>query len=305
MRRYVLKRVLLGIVTIVGVSMIVFVVARLSGDVARLYAPANATAEQLEMIRARFGLDKPIPVQYWLFVKGALRGDFGTSVTFGRPAMEIVLKRLPATLQLGLAAFVIGNIIGISLGVLAAINRSRWVQWGAQSFALLGQAVPGFWLAVMLMLIFAVYLGWLPTSGKGGIKHMILPVVALAWFSVAFVMRITRSSLLDTLDSEYVKLARIKGNPERVVIIKHALRNALIPVVMLMGMQLAMLIGGAAFIETIFRWPGIGILMVNSIQNLDYPLIQAITLVTSAALVFTMLLVDILFVYIDPRIKYE
>jgi peptide/nickel transport system permease protein len=305
LRRYVLKRVLLGIVTIVGVSIIVFVLARLSGDVARLYAPANATAEQLDMIRAKFGLDKPIPVQYWLFVKGALRGDFGTSVTFGRPAMEIVLKRLPATLQLGLSAFIIGNIIGISLGVLAAINRSRWVQWGAQSFALLGQAVPGFWLAVMLMLIFAVYLGWLPTSGMGGIKHMILPVVALAWFSVAFVMRITRSSLLDTLDSEYVKLARIKGNPERVVIIKHALRNALIPVVMLMGMQLAMLIGGAAFIETIFRWPGIGILMVNSIQNLDYPLIQAITLVTSTALVFMMLVVDILFVYLDPRIRYE
>ena len=305
MRRYVLKRVLLGIVTIVGVSIIVFVVARLSGDVARLYAPANASAEQLDMIRARFGLDKPIPVQYWVFVKNAMRGDFGTSVTFGRPAMEVVLKRIPATLQLGLAAFVIGNVIGILLGVLAAINRSRWVQWGAQSFALLGQAVPGFWLAVMLMMIFAVQLGWLPTSGMGELKHMVLPVISLTWFSVAFVMRITRSAVLDTLDSEYVKLARIKGNPERVVIIKHALRNALIPVVMLMGMQLAMLIGGAAFIETVFRWPGIGILMVNSIQNLDYPLIQAITLVTSAALVFIMLAVDILFVYLDPRIKYE
>ena len=305
MRRYVLKRVLLGIITIWGVSIIVFVVARLSGDVARLYAPANASAEQLDMIRARFGLDKPIPVQYWVFVKNAVRGDFGTSVTFGRPAMEVVLKRIPATLQLGLAAFVLGNVIGILLGVLAAINRSKWVQWGAQSFALFGQAVPGFWLAVMLMLVFAVQLGWLPTSGMGELKHMVLPVLSLTWFSVAFVMRVTRSSVLDTLDSEYVKLARIKGNPERVVIIKHALRNALIPVVMLMGMQFAMLIGGAAFIETVFRWPGIGILMVNSIQNLDFPLIQAITLVTSAALVFTMLLVDILFVYIDPRIKYE
>jgi ABC-type dipeptide/oligopeptide/nickel transport system permease component len=219
--------------------------------------------------------------------------------------MEIVLKRIPATLQLGTIAFVIGNFLGISLGILAAINRSKWVQWGAQSFALLGQAVPGFWLAVMLMLVFAVKLHWLPTSGMGGIKHMILPVVSLSWFSIAFVMRITRSSLLDTLDSEYVKLARIKGNPERVVIIKHALRNALIPVVMLMGMQLAMLVGGAAFIETVFRWPGIGILMVNSISNLDYPLIQAITLFTSTALVLVMLFIDILFVYIDPRIKYE
>jgi peptide/nickel transport system permease protein len=305
LRRYVLKRVLLGIVTIIGVSIIVFVLARLSGDVARLYAPANATAEQLDMIRAKFGLDKPIPVQYWVFVKNALHGDFGTSVTFGRPAMEIVLKRIPATLQLGLAAFVIGNFFGILLGILAAVYRSKWIQWGAQSFALLGQAVPGFWLAVMLMMIFAVNLGWLPTSGMGGIKYMVLPVISLSWFSVAFVMRITRSSLLDTLDSEYVKLARIKGNPEWVVIIKHALRNALIPVVMLMGMQLAMLVGGAAFIETVFRWPGIGILMVNSITNLDYPLIQAITLITSAALVLIMLVVDILFVYLDPRIKYE
>ncbi len=305
MRRYVLNRVLLGIITVFGVSIIVFVLARLSGDVARLYAPANATTEQLEMIRAKLGLDKPIPVQYWVFVKDALHGDFGTSITFGRPAMEVVLKRIPATLQLGLAAFIIGNFFGILLGILAAIYRSKWIQWGAQSFALLGQAVPGFWLAVMLMMIFAVNLGWLPTSGMGGIKYMILPVISLSWFSVAFVMRITRSSLLDTLDSEYVKLARIKGNPERVVIFKHALRNALIPVVMLMGMQLAMLVGGAAFIETVFRWPGIGILMVNSIQNLDFPLIQAITLVTSSALVFIMLVVDILFVYLDPRIKYE
>ena len=305
MRRYVLRRLLLGVITVIGVSIIVFFVARLSGDVARLYAPANATEEQLQAIRVKLGVDRPIPVQYYLFVKNALRGDFGTSITFGRPAMEIVLKRIPATLRLGVVAFVIGNLLGISLGILAAINRSKWVQWGAQSFALLGQAVPGFWLAVMLMLVFAVKLHWLPTSGMGGIKHMILPVASLSWFSIAFVMRITRSSLLDTLDSEYVKLARIKGNPERVVIVKHALRNALIPVVTLMGMQLAMLVGGSAFIETVFRWPGIGILMVNSISNLDYPLIQAITLFTSTALVLVMLFIDILFVYIDPRIKYE
>jgi peptide/nickel transport system permease protein len=297
--------VLLGIVTIIGVSIIVFVAARLSGDVARLYAPANATEEQLQVIREHFGTDKPIPVQYYLFIKNALHGDFGDSISYGRPAIEVVLKRVPATLELGLLAFLIGNFLGILLGIFAAIYRSKWMQWGGQSFALLGQAVPGFWLAVMLMLIFAVQLHWLPTSGIGGIQHLILPVISLSWFSVAFVMRITRSSLLDTLDSEYVKLARIKGNPEWVVIVKHALRNALIPVVMLMGMQLAMLIGGSAFIETVFRWPGIGILMVNSITARDYPVIQAVTLITSATLVFIMLLVDILFVYLDPRIKYE
>jgi ABC-type dipeptide/oligopeptide/nickel transport system permease component len=301
----VLNRVLLGIVTIIGVSIIVFAVARLSGDVALLYAPQNATEEELQVVREHFGTDKPIPVQYYLFVKNALHGDFGTSVSYGRPAMEVVLKRMPATLELGFLAFLIGNFLGILLGIFAAIYRSKWMQWGGQSFALLGQAVPGFWLAVMLMLVFAVKLHWVPTSGIGGISHMILPVISLSWFAVAFVMRITRSSLMDTLDSEYVKLARIKGNPEWVVVVKHALRNALIPVVMLMGMQFAMLIGGSAFIETVFRWPGIGILMVNSITARDYPIIQAITIITSAALVLVMLLVDILFVYLDPRIKYE
>jgi peptide/nickel transport system permease protein len=301
----VLNRVLLGFITILGVSIIVFFVARLSGDVVRLYAPANSTDEQLQLIRVQFGLDKPIPVQYYVFITNALHGDFGTSIRYGRPAIEIVANRIPATLQLGIPAFVIGNLLGILLGILAAVNRSKWVQWGAQSFALLGQAVPGFWLAVLLMLIFAVNLQWLPTSGMDGIKSMILPVISLSWFSLAFVMRITRSSLLDTLDSEYVKLARIKGNPEWVVILKHALRNALIPVVMFVGMQFAMLLGGSAFIETVFRWPGIGMLMVNSISNFDYPLIQAITLITSTALVFTMLLVDMLLVIVDPRIKYE
>jgi peptide/nickel transport system permease protein len=243
--------------------------------------------------------------QYRIFIKDAVQGDFGTSILYGRPAIDVVLNRLPATLELGLLAFIIGNLFGISLGILAALYRTKWIQWGAQSFALLGQAVPGFWLAVMLMLVFAVELHWLPTSGMGGISHLILPVISLSWFSVAFVMRITRSSLLDTLDSEYVKLARIKGNPEWVVVIKHALRNALIPVVMLMGMQLALLLGGSAFIEQIFRWPGIGALMVSSISALDYPIIQAITLVTSTALVLIMLLVDIVFVYLDPRIKYD
>ncbi len=305
MRRYVLSRVLLGIVTIFGVSIIVFVVARLSGDVARLYAPTSATAEDLQAVRVRFGLDKPIPVQYFIFVRDALRGDFGTSFAYNRPAMEIVLNRLPVTLQLGLTSFVIGNVLGILLGILAALYRSKWVQWVGQSFALLGMAVPPFWLAVMLMLVFAVKLRWLPTSGMGSIKHMILPVLSLSWFSLAFVMRVTRTSLMDTLDSEYVKLARIKGNPEWVVIIKHALRNALIPVVMLMGMQLAMLLGGSVFIENIFRWPGVGSLLVNSIDGRDYPLIQAITLLTSSALVFIMLVVDILFVYLDPRIKFD
>jgi peptide/nickel transport system permease protein len=305
LRRYILKRLLLGIVTIIGVSIIVFAAARLSGDVARLYAPESATAEQLQLIRERLGVDKPIPVQYYIYIKDALQGDFGTSIMYNRPAVQVVLHRLPRTLILGLLAFVIGNILGILLGILAALYRTKWIQWGAQSFALLGQAVPGFWLAVMLMLVFSVELHWLPTSGMGGIKYLILPVASLSWFSVAFVMRITRSSLLDTLNSEYVKLARIKGNPEWVVVIKHAFRNALIPVVMLLGMQLAILLGGSVFIEQIFRWPGIGQLMVTAVNVRDFPVIQTIALLASVLLVLVMLLVDIAFVYINPRIKYD
>jgi len=305
MRRYILTRILLGVITLIGVSIIVFVAARLSGDVARLMAPANASQEVLEAFRAKYGLDQPIPIQYFIFVRDALRGDFGTSIAFNRPVMEIVMGRIPATMELGFASFILGNLLGILLGIVSAIKRGTWLDWGSTTFSLFGQAIPGFWLAIMLMLIFSVTLHWLPTSGIGGIKHLILPVIATSWFTTAFVLRVTRSSMLDVLDSEYVKLARLKGNSEYKVIFKHALRNALIPVVTMAGMQLAMLIGGLAFTETVFSWPGIGILMVTSINALDYPMIQAITLIVSASVVLINLFVDLLFVVIDPRIKYE
>ena len=194
--------------------MIVFVAARMSGDVAKLLAPTNATEEELQAVRERYGLDKPIHVQYIVFVKNALKGDFGESIAFEQPALNIVCSRIPATLLLGLTGFTIGNLSGIIIGILSAISRNKFIQWFGRTFALLGQAIPGFWLAVMLVMVFSVNLHWLPTGGIGGIKHLILPAVSLSWFSSAFVMRITRSALLDTLNSEYVKMARIKGNPE-------------------------------------------------------------------------------------------
>lgn len=305
MRRYILNRIILGIITLIGVSIIVFVAARLSGDVALLYAPPNATPEILHDIRVKLGLDKPIPVQYFIFIKNAVRGDFGISYSYNRPVFEIISGRLPATLELGLISFLVGNLLGVLLGILSAIKRGSWLDWASRTFALFGQAIPGFWLAIMLMIIFAVQLHWLPTSGIGGIKHLILPVVSTSWFNTSFVLRITRSSMLDVLDSDYIKLARLKGNTEWIVIMKHALRNALIPVVTMMGMQLAMVIGGLAFTETVFNWPGIGILMVNSITALDFPMIQAITMMVATAVVVINLLVDLSFVLIDPRIKYE
>lgn len=305
MKRYILNRLLLGLITLFGVSIIIFVAARLSGDVAVLMAPTNAPPEVLESFRAAYGLDKPIPIQYLIFIRDALKGDFGTSILYDRPVMEIIAGRFPATLTLGLSSFILGNILGVFLGIVSAISRGKYLDWGTTTFSLLGQAIPGFWLAIMLMIIFSVKLGWLPTSGMGGIEHLILPVVSTSWFSTAFVLRITRSSMLDVLDSEYIKMARIKGVPEWSVILKHGLRNSLIPVVTMMGMQLAMLLGGLVFTETVFNWPGIGRLMVNSIGSLDYPMIQAITLILSTSVVLINLLVDLLFVVIDPRIKYE
>ena len=305
MRRYILNRILLGIITLIGVSIIVFVVSRISGDVVVLYAPAGSSPEVLQAFRVKLGLDKSLPEQYIIFVNNALHGDFGTSISAGRPVMEIILGRLPRTLELGLISFVVGNFLGLALGILAATKRGTIFDWGSTALSLLGQALPGFWLAIMLMMIFAVKLHWLPTSGIGGINHLILPVAATSWFSVAFTLRLTRSSMLDVMDSEYVKMARIKGVPERVVIWKHALRNALIPVTTMAGMQLAMVIGGLAFTETVFNWPGIGILMVNSISSLDYPMVQAIAVIVAAGVIIINLLVDLLFVVIDPRIKYE
>jgi len=305
LRRYILNRILLGIITLFGVSIIVFIASRLAGDPAVLMAPSDASPEVIQEFHHMLGLDKPVPVQYYIFLRNVIHGDFGISIAYGKPVMVIIAGRLPNTLELGLISFVFGNIVGLFLGIVAATRRGSIFDWGSTAVSLLGQAIPGFWLAVMMMMIFAVDLHWLPTSGIGGIKHLILPVLSTSWFSVAFVLRITRSSLLDVMDSEYVKMARIKGNPERVVIWKHALRNALIPVVTMAGMQLAMVIGGLAFTETVFNWPGIGMLMVNSIGSLDFPMIQGIALITALGVISINLLVDLLFVFIDPRIKYE
>jgi peptide/nickel transport system permease protein len=305
MIRYILKRLLLGLITLIGVSIIVFAASRSTGDVALMLLPRNATPEQIQAMHVKLGTDKPIPVQYVVYVKNALRGDFGKSINYDRPTMQIIADRIPVTLQLGLTAFVIGNVLGLLFGVLSATRRNKWLTGATTIFGLLGQAMPNFWIGIILIMVFAVQLHWLPTSGIGGINKLILPAFALSWFSIAFVMRITRSAMLDVMDSEYIKTARTKGNPEWLVIWKHALRNAAIPIVSMAGMQLAFLIGGAVFIETVFRRPGIGVLMINSINNRDYPVTEAIVLIITVSIILINLLVDILYVFIDPRIKYE
>jgi peptide/nickel transport system permease protein len=305
MRRFILKRVLLALVTVIGVSIIVFYAARLSGDVAVLLAPSNATEEDIQNIRVQLGLDKPIVVQYYSFVKDAVHGDFGDSIRYDKPVFDLILNRVPATLELGLVGFSLALVIGILFGVLASTKRGTILDWSGRIFAMVGQSIPNFWTGIMLILLFGVILGWLPTSGAGGIKNLIMPAFSMAWFSISAIMRITRSSMLDVLDSEYIKLARIKGNLERTVIWKHALRNAIIPVVALSGLQLASLIGGQVIIESVFRWPGIGSLMLEAINSRDYALIQAGVLLVAVGVITVNLLVDLLFGLIDPRIRYE
>jgi ABC-type dipeptide/oligopeptide/nickel transport system permease component len=306
MRRYALRRVILGIITVIVVSMIIFVASRLSGDVTYLLLPEDATKEEVAWLRAKLGLDKPLPVQYLYFLKDAIRGDFGKSYRYtNREAMEVILERLPATAELAFVAFSMSIMAGLLLGVLSATKRDTFVDTLGKFFALVGQAMPGFWLGVMAILVFSVKLGWLPTSGRGGLLHLIMPSVSIAWFSVASILRLTRSTMLDVLDSEYIKTSRLKGNSEWVVIWKHALRNALIPVVAMSGIQLAHLLGGVVIAETIFSWPGLGSLILEGIYSRDYALVQAGVFVISIIFITCNLVVDLVYGIIDPRIRYD
>lgn len=306
MRRYALKRVILGIITVIVVSMIIFVASRLSGDVTYLLLPEDATKEEVAWLRAKLGLDRPLPVQYLYFIKGAVQGDFGKSYRYtNREAMEVILERLPATAELAFVAFAMSIIAGLLLGVLSATKRDTFFDTLGKLFALVGQAMPGFWLGVMAILIFSVKLGWLPTSGRGGISHLIMPSASIAWFSVASILRLTRSTMLDVLDSEYIKTSRLKGNSEWVVIWKHGLRNALIPVVAMSGIQLAHLLGGVVIAETIFSWPGLGSLILEGIYSRDYALVQAGVFVISIIFITCNLVVDLVYGIIDPRIRYD
>jgi peptide/nickel transport system permease protein len=287
------------------VSMIIFVAARLSGDVAILLAPQDASDEEIHAIRIQLGLDKPIYYQYYIFVKNAIKGDFGRSIRYNRPAMDVLIDRLFGSLELVGTAFLLSIVTGVLLGTLSATKRGTWLDQSGRLFALFGQSMPGFWVGIMLILIFSVSLGWLPTSGRGGLDHLLLPAFSMAWYSIASIMRVTRSSMMDVMDTDYIKMARAKGNSEHIIIWKHGLKNALIPVIALAGVQLANLLGGAVIIESVFNWPGLGSLIVDAIYARDYPLVQAGVFFISIFLITLNLIVDLLFGFIDPRIRYE
>jgi peptide/nickel transport system permease protein len=304
MQRYILGRLLQSVVSMLVVSVVVFALVRLSGDPVAIMMPAEATKADIDLMRAHLGLDRPWPVQYWRFLTQALQGDFGRSVRFRRPAMELIAERYAATLELGGLAVLIVIVVAIPVGVYSAVRRGSALDYVARGFAALGQAMPPFWLGLVLVLIFGVLLRLLPTSGRGTPLHVLLPGITLGWFAVAGLMRLTRSSMLDVLGTEYVKLARIKGLPERQVIWKHAFKNAALPVVTFAALLFVALLNGSIIVETVFGWPGLGLLVIEAVDSRDYPIVQAVVLCLSAMYIGVNLIVDILYAYLNPKIRY-
>jgi len=304
-QRYILIRLVQAVVTLLVLSIAVFLSSHLTGDPGLyLLGPDDGLAEYEEM-RKNLGLDKPLAVQYLKFLSEVVRGDFGRSHTMNRTAGELLLQAAPATFQLAIAAFILAVIVGVPLGILSAVKRDTIWDTMGKFFAILGIATPSFWIAIMLVLLFGPILGWLPTYGRGGISHFILPAFVLSWASMAGIVRLARSSMLEVLDSEYIKFARIKGLRERVVVYKHALKNAIIPVLTFGGLTLAGLLNGSVVVEVVFAWPGIGRLLLQGINQRDFPVVQATVLAAGAFYIITALLVDILYAYVNPRIRYD
>lgn len=303
MAGYLLRRLLHSLIALWGVLSIVFLLLHLSGDPALLMIPQGATRQDLERLRQDMGLDRPLAVQYGFFLWNALHGDFGRSFLQRQPALGLVLDRVPATLQLALASLLLSVVVGVTAGVVSAWKRGSWWDRGAMALALVGQATPSFWLGIMLILVFALWLKWLPSSGYGSPQQLVLPSLALGGLSMATISRITRSSLLEVLGQEYVKVARAKGLQERTVLFRHAMRNAAIPVVTLVALELGVLLSGAIIVETIFAWPGIGRLAIDAILARDFPVVQATVFLASVIYIAINLLTDLLYTVLDPRIR--
>ena len=305
MKRFVLKRIGLALLSLFLLSLTIFFLIRITGDPAVLLAEPGASKADLDAIRTQFGLDRPLWVQYWSFITHALRGDFGQSFYYRTDVFELYMSRLPASLLLAAAAMAFSLLLGIPTGIIAAVRVNKWWDSAGKMFALLGLSMPSFWVGLIMILFFSVYLGWLPSSGSGTMLHLVMPSIALGWVFAAYNMRLTRSSMLEVLGSEYVKLARLKGLPEALVIGKHAFKNALIPVITLAGINLVIMVNTAIVVETVFAWPGVGRLLFEGISFRDFPVVQANILMAGTMIVVTNLLVDILYAFIDPRIRFE
>ncbi len=300
---YILRRLLIAIPVLLVVSFAVFGMVFLSGDPAVLMMPPEATAEDLAAFRAAYGFDDPFLVQYARFLGGALQGDLGNSIRYKSPALALVVERVPATLQLSLTSMVLAVLFSLPLGTIAALRRNSVVDYLASVIAVVGQSMPNYWLGFLLVMFFAVRLRWLPTSGGPGLRYVVLPALTIALGVTALVTRMTRSSVLEVIREDYVRTARSKGLREAVVITRHVLRNAMLPVVTVIALQFGYILGGAVVVETIFAWPGLGLLAVQAINNRDYPLVQAIVLLLAVSFVVINLAVDIFYHFLDPRVK--
>jgi ABC-type dipeptide/oligopeptide/nickel transport system permease component len=307
MQGYILKRFLIAVATIFAVLTVVFFVFRLGpADPVAVMLPPEATPQDAENLTRKFGLDKPLMIQYLNYLKNVCKGDFGASFRFNEPALKVLFERFPATLYLGLVAFAISVIVGLSIGIYSAVKPDSLVDRLGRVFALAGMSLPSFWVGVMLILFFGVTLRWLPIAGKGTPLHFIMPAFCMSLYPIALLTRLSRSSMLDALKSDYVVMARIKGVPEFYVILLHAFKNASIPVItVIFGLFGALMVGSTVVVEYIFSWPGIGRLVMESYFARDYPVVQIFVIFVTFVVVTLNLIVDIVYAYIDPRIRYQ
>jgi len=305
MQRFILRRTGQAVFTMFLLSLVVFLAVHVTGDPGIELVGRQAGSEEIAQVRKNLGLDQPLLVQYGRFMKNISQGEFGNSWMTGRSARDMLLQRFPATLQLAGIGLALTVGVGVPLGILSAVKRDTFLDLFVKFFAVLGIAVPSFWIAIMLVLLFGAILGWLPTYGRGGPSHYILPAFVLGWGGIAGMLRLVRSSMLDVLDSEYVKFARVKGLSERKVIYKHALKNAVIPALTYGGLALAWLINGSVVVEVVFAWPGVGQLALEAVQRRDHAVIEATVLAAGLTFILMALLVDILYAYANPRIRYE
>jgi ABC-type dipeptide/oligopeptide/nickel transport system permease component len=305
MANYYVKRLIMAVLVLLGATVFAFLVSHATGDPVNLMVPEGATEQQKQDLRVALGFNRPVVVQYLDFLYKALHGDLGTSLRQGQSVSRLIAERVPATLKLAFFALTLSIMISIPLGILAALNRGSIVDLLATSFSLSGQAIPSFWMGLMGILLFGVYLRILPISGSGTWKHLLMPVFTLAMLAVGRSTRLVRSSMLEVIGSDYVRTARGKGLIERTIIFRHMLRNALIPVVTLIGMEFGALMSGAFITEMVFAWPGMGRLAVNAVYERDFPLVQGVVLVSATIYVFVNLGVDILYTWLDPRISYR
>jgi peptide/nickel transport system permease protein len=306
MLQYVIKRLLSTIPVLIGISLLLFFMLRmLPGDPAQVLAGQLASQEDIELIRHQLGLDRPIHVQYAFFLGRLAQFDLGRSARTQNPVTKEIWARLPNTVLLAVVAIMLACLFGIPAGIISAVRPYTWMDYLVTSGAIFGISMPVFWLGLMLVVVFSVILQWLPAGGTGTWKHVILPSFTLAAFVVAFIARMTRSSMMEVLSQDYTTTARSKGLKEQVVIIKHALKNALIPIITVVGLQFGLLLGGAVLTETVFAWPGLGRLIVDSILGRDYPVIQGAILVFGLLYILVNLVVDLLYAFVDPRIRYD